>query len=241
MLEEEMSEWRIIWKKAFFANELLIKNKMKGEKEFKKILKKYKTDGMVFYERGEAYEFIGDYTNAINDYQKASSLFPAPHWQRIAKLGINRNLKKQSGKKYIHTDSQWSIFHRIHCLNNLDNLTKFDALVAITLLDSEPHETALLLRCCLESLVLSLLPDLPDSKEDECLQELIFKLQNYYRNNYKPIDDFTYSMMDKVRDIGNKAAHPRKRLTSIDFANSAKAFIVAAEWADEALGIVGNK
>jgi hypothetical protein len=235
-----MSEWRIIWKKAFIANELLIKDRMKGEKEFKKILKKHKTDGMVFYERGEAYEFIGEYAYAINDYQIASSLFPAPHWKRIASLGINRNLKKQSGKRYIHSDSQWSIFHRIHTLNNLDNITKFDALVAITLLDSEPHETALLLRCCLESLVLSLLPDFPNSKKDESLQELILKLNNYYRKKNKPIDDYTYSMMDKVRDIGNKAAHPRKRLTQIDFANCAKPFIIAAEWADKTLGNLEN-
>ena len=196
---------------------------------------------MVFYERAEAYELLEDrknskdYKNALLNYEKAFERFPVDHWKEVAELGKNRILEKLSGKRKIDQNLQWSIFHRIHALQDIDLITVFDALVAITLYDSEPHETALLLRCCLESIVLLLLPNIGDDDKDKGLWVLINSLEDYYYKNNIKIEIGIISKMHKVRRIGNKAAHPKDRLVYKSFPECAQPFIEVAEWANDEL------
>jgi hypothetical protein len=236
-----MSEWRMIWIEALSANRKLLNNLDEGGNEFDDLLVKYNSDGMVFYERAEAYELLEDrkkledYKNALLNYERAFENFPVDHWKNLAKLGINRILEKLDGKKDIDPNDQWSIFHRIHALQEIDLITVFDSLVAITLYDSEPHETALLLRCCLESIVLLLLPDIGDEDKDKGLWVLINLLEENYYERIVKIDTGIISKMHKVRRIGNKAAHPKDRLVYKSFPECAQPFIEVAEWANNEL------
>jgi hypothetical protein len=236
-----MSEWRMIWIEALSANRTLLNNLDEGENEFDDLLVKYDSDGMVFYERAEAYELLEDqnnlkdYKNALLNYERAIEEFPVDHWKKVAQLGKNRILGKLYEKKDIDPNQQWSIFHRIHALQEIDLITVFDALVAITLYDSEPHETALLLRCCLESIVLLLLPDIDDDEKDKGLWVLINKYEeNCYKRNIQ-IETGIISKMHRVRRIGNKAAHPKDRLVYKSFPECVQPFIEVAEWANREL------
>ncbi len=81
-----MSEWRGIWKKALFANQVFIDDKEKG-KEFRDLIQRYKSDGMVYYVRAETYEYVNDYGNALDNYKKAKENFRVDHWKNVAQIG----------------------------------------------------------------------------------------------------------------------------------------------------------
>lgn len=231
-----MSEWRIIWKSALDANNDLIRNRRMGEIEFLELLHKYEDDGMVYYERAEAYEFIKDFENALKNFQKAEDNFPVEHWKRIARFGIDRINVKKVGGSYSCEEIQWQIFHQLHTLQNIDLWTKFDALVAMTLYDSEPHETALLLRCCLESLVLLLLPNSIEVENAKGLWELTNLLKKHYRINCKYIKPEIIRGMQDVRIIGTKAAHPKNRIGDNSFIYCVRPFILVAQWVNNEIG-----
>ncbi|MBN1830427.1 MAG: DUF4145 domain-containing protein [Deltaproteobacteria bacterium] len=90
---------------------------------------------------------------------------------------------------------------------------------------------ALILRTCLESLVLTLLDadNVAYSDNDDLagLIELLEKRQI--------ITVGLKRQMDTIRRLGNKAAHPRKRERIRDFTPSATAFIQVARWSNERL------
>jgi len=229
-----MSERRIIWKKAVIANTEMINDRNRGEKSFDKLIKKYKKDGMVLYERGEAYEFLKDYKNALLDYEKAIPLLPMSHWQDRSKDGLLRLEMKKRGDSVEQSDGQWEIYHRLHEFNNIEPLTKFDMLVAITLLDSTPHETALLLRCCLETMLISWSIN-NSMKINGGLANLINSVFINSQHSLCPLDETTYQMMIKVNEIGTKAAHPKLRTINTNFEGCARYFIHVVEWMNRAL------
>jgi tetratricopeptide (TPR) repeat protein len=86
----QMSNWLEIMKFAEAAKNLMISNRAAGEGEFIKLLEQFPADGMVFLKRGQAFEVIGEYSNALADYEKAEILFPMEKWIETARTAAER-------------------------------------------------------------------------------------------------------------------------------------------------------
>jgi hypothetical protein len=113
----------------------------------------------------------------------------------------------------------------------LDQEIRSDAISAVTRISSEPHNMALTLRTCLESLVLTLLDvHKVGYSDDDDLAKLIelLEMQCIVTNALR-------QQMDEIRRLGNKAAHPKKRRYVRSYISSATAFIEVAKWANEHL------
>ena len=93
-----MSEWGPIMKDAEEAKSIMIGDIEEGEIKFESLLAEYPTDGMVYFKRGEAYEYHGEIQKAKSDYQKAYKLFPLTKWKNIALEGISRVQKLDEQK-----------------------------------------------------------------------------------------------------------------------------------------------
>ena len=93
-----MSEWGPIMKDAEEAKSIMIGDIEEGEIKFESLLAEYPTDGMVYFKRGEAYEYHGEIQKAKSDYQKAYKLFPQTKWKNIALEGISRVQKRDEQK-----------------------------------------------------------------------------------------------------------------------------------------------
>ncbi len=85
-----MSRWREIMTKAEEAKSIMIKNPEEGKIKFESLLAEYPTDGMVYFKRGEAYEYHDELQKAKSDYQQAYKLFPMAEWKNKALEGISR-------------------------------------------------------------------------------------------------------------------------------------------------------
>jgi hypothetical protein len=231
-----LSQRRIIWRKAVEANHLFLSNQGEGDKKFVELVEEYGDDGMIYYEWGEAFEFHNDFKSAIFCYRKSRNGFKhVDYWKLLAMDGISRaRLKKKRGWEEMYYFGQWTVYHQIHYFNNIDALIKFDALIALTLYDSEPRITALLLRACLESIIISLLPKFPEYKNDD-LEEKIIELQKIKRLSENPLDPVTFEHMNRIRKIGNDAAHPfnRKHFDFAHFQESVRHFVFVGKWANE--------
>jgi len=233
-----MSEPRSVWMQAIRANRELALNKRKGEAAFGELLQTYPKDGMVYYERGEAYEYLKEYALAESDYKTASEFLFAEHWREVARQALVRiHGIQQSGIAKQPQDMKWRLFHTIHSLPYLDHEIRADSISALIRLDSEPHSTALLLRTCLESLVLILLDtnNIKYSDFDD-LERLIALLEEF-----RVVSSPMRQQMDEIRRLGNKAAHPRKRRYIRSYTPSATAFIEVAVWANEYLRLKRSK
>jgi tetratricopeptide (TPR) repeat protein len=128
-----MSLFRKVWAEAIAANQELALNRSRGEAQFQHLLEKCPDDGMVYYERGEAYEYLKDFEKAESDYRIAESLFPLKHWKAIAREGLARvQYQKQSpaGQPRPPKDTQTAIIHRIHTVPQLPHEMRVDALSA---------------------------------------------------------------------------------------------------------------
>jgi len=71
------------------------KNKMytdieEGENQFKRLLNQFGDDGMIYLERGRAYEYHEFFDKAAHDYKFALSLFPMQSWKETASNHLSR-------------------------------------------------------------------------------------------------------------------------------------------------------
>lgn len=132
-----MSEHRRIWYEAVKANQVMQIDEEVGKEEFEKLLDLHPNDGMVFYERAEAFEALEYLEPANSDYLKAEEKLLFPNWKNVANLGINRiqDKKNRAYKKLI--DDQWEIFHLIHGLYRLPHEIRCQSLSSIERFDSE--------------------------------------------------------------------------------------------------------
>lgn len=221
-----MSEWRQIWAMAIKANKNLIKSKEKGAVEFTKLLKKYPNDGMIYYSRGEGYEFLKEYDLAMADYDQAENNFPAPHWKKVAKYAhIRVEKSKETKMEHINGSNWWDFLHRVYGVINIPYKIRVDTLSAIERFDSEPHMSAGLLRMSLEELVNYLMEkNLTPKNENEELENKINKLEAS-----GVISSVIASKMQFVRDKGNKGIHPEKDFRGINFSKILDNFVEIIE------------
>jgi len=86
----QMSSWLEIMKRAEAAKSLMISSRAVGEREFIRLIEQFPADGMVYLKRGEALEVIGEYSNALIDFEKAEILFPMDKWKAFARTAVER-------------------------------------------------------------------------------------------------------------------------------------------------------
>ena len=220
-----MSAWRQIWAEAVLANREFALNRAKGEMAFKQLLEAYPDDGMVYYERGEAYEYLKEFDLAESAYIAAEKLFPVPHWKAVAREGINRIQRKRQNPS--ESDRQWSVLHRIHAVPQIPHEVRLNAIFAIARFDAEPKMAAGQLRACLEELVVTLLDNVHIEHSDiRDLGQLTHLLSQAFA-----IPSLLVEKMDTVRDLGNKGLHVKARKKRVvNFSPSASEFADIVEW-----------
>ncbi len=84
--------------KAEEAKSIMIGDIEEGKIKFESLLAEYPTDGMVYFKRGEAYEYHGAIQKAESDYQQAYKLFPMTEWKNRASERISRVQKRDEQK-----------------------------------------------------------------------------------------------------------------------------------------------
>lgn len=89
-----MSDWRLIMSLADDARKLMIQDIEAGEKKFENLFYRFGNDGMIFFQRGQAYESLEKYELAAQDYEKAHQLFPMKKWKETASEGTERVKRK---------------------------------------------------------------------------------------------------------------------------------------------------
>jgi tetratricopeptide (TPR) repeat protein len=68
----------------------MISDRTIGEREFSALLAQNPNDGMIYFNRGEAYEALGERALAKTDFQRAMAMFPQSKWKARAQEGIDR-------------------------------------------------------------------------------------------------------------------------------------------------------
>lgn len=229
-----MSQARVIWFQAIRANQLLALDRRRGMSEFEVLLGEHPRDGMIYYERGEAWEYLGEKALALDDYQTAAEFLYAEHWRAVAKVAVARVQREPRPKASSSVeDLVRTIFHSIHALPYLPHEVRCDSLSAIVRLETEPRSTALVLRLCLEFLVLALLDGARIVyRDDDGLQAKIDLLAN---NGVVPQE--IVGKMRSVRATGNRAAHPLRRTTRKDFDSAVFRFLEVAQWVNAKMKI----
>lgn len=86
--------------KAEEAKSIMIGDIEEGKIKFESFLAEYPTDGMVYFKRGEAYEYHGEIQKAKSDYQQAYKLFTQTKWKNIALERISRVQKLNQEQKF---------------------------------------------------------------------------------------------------------------------------------------------
>src|SRR3989442_2283790 len=118
-----MSNYRRIWAEAIRANQSLALNRDDGTSMFEQLVRRHPEDGMIFYERGEAFEHLGFLDQAEQDFTEAARLLTSPHWKDVARLALHRIGRKRSadtkGRVVSVGTPQWDAFHRVHGLPQL--------------------------------------------------------------------------------------------------------------------------
>ncbi len=82
-----------------------------GEHAFDELLRRHPEDGMVFYERGEAFEYLGDIQRARQDYERAEQFILMPQWKAVVRRALQRVTIPESFKT---APAQWIASHAVH-------------------------------------------------------------------------------------------------------------------------------
>ena len=85
-----MANWREIMAKAESFKGQMISSPQAGEELFRQLLYNHPGDGMIYFKRGEAHEVLGKLPSALNDFERASILFPIERWKEEARTAVKR-------------------------------------------------------------------------------------------------------------------------------------------------------
>ena len=223
--------WHEIWTRAIRANQDLALGRSKGKRKFEKLLEDYPHDVMIYYERGEAFEYLGEFDSAQRDYRIAEECFPLNRWKDLAHEGLDR-VCNRNPLSSLPMDTLGSISHRIHSVPRIPHFVRVDALLGLARFYSHPYLSAAMSRIALERLVVELLErrNVEYSEERETLCHWINLL---YANSV--ISKTARDDMHCVRDLGNKGIHVRDIERAYDcnfFKPSLLAFVAVLESID---------
>jgi len=218
-----MSEFREIWAQAIQAGQEMTLTPAAGDRPFEKLLKGRARDGMVFYERGEAYEYLNKLESAERDYAKAERLLPLEHWKEVARRSLLRVRYKHSRAGVgPGAHLQWDAFHDVHTLPRLQHKLRVRALSALARIDSEVDSALTDLRSCLEEVLVEQLQTVPRA---EWSYELTFREKTGVLQSRRGVPNTVARDMQLLWRIGNKAAHPDGSVERRDADSAIKCFV----------------
>jgi tetratricopeptide (TPR) repeat protein len=168
--EEDKSKngYREIWQKAIKANQDMVKNRDINGVAFIELFQKYKNDGMLFYERGEAFESLHEFSKAQNDYEQALLFFPNPKWRNIAYEGLFRLINPNSQLKVPSLSNLiWFYFHRVNSFINLPHEIRVFVLSSFERFGEEKRLSIGELRICLELILIGIVEKNKDIINEE--------------------------------------------------------------------------
>ncbi len=221
-----MAEWRTIWRKAISANALLALNDPEGEAEFRRLLEKYNNDPMVYYERGEAYEYLKAFDLAESDYTFAAEHLIEPQWRKVAQDALASVRYQKEASRASPPPTQSDRRKRVHLLHELPQLpheVRADAISAAARLDSEPRLAAIEFRSCLEQLLWVVVDQRWENPDRSWGLDMLVKLLK------GTIPNDTYPNATTVQQLGNEATHPHGK-EPVDFMPVFPAFREVAKW-----------
>ncbi len=223
---EKEPVWRDIWQEMIEASGKDIKDQKRDLPELQIIEKKYPNDKMILFEKGIAYEVLGDRENALLYYTKASDEntgLPVKHWRKRSKyfldyLDNNRchpfgDLNKNQQFENVQLDT----YFNIHSYCHINTYIRYLAISSVSRLHSEPAMAIVIFRTCLEiglwtyfeKDVEEINDDFRKTQKDGYdinLDKLLTQMND--KGLFTIKDEFeTYNHIKKE---GNKAAHPGK-------------------------------
>lgn len=149
--------YREIWHAALKAQQEMVLGKDNSGKSFNNLFKRHPNDGMLFYERAEAYECLENISKAKNNYELALLYFPNPKWKKVAYEGLKRiqNTKRNLGKKG-EIDLRWNYFHQVNSYVYIPHEIRSFSLSSLERFSEEKRLAIGELRICLEKVVYNL-------------------------------------------------------------------------------------
>ena len=69
---------------AELAHNAMVQDRAAGEVQFQRLLARHPDDGMVYFERAEAYRQLGQHALALADYEQAVPLLQLKEWKQRA-------------------------------------------------------------------------------------------------------------------------------------------------------------
>ena len=216
-----MSSFREIWREAIGSGQEMMLKPQSAKQRFDQLLSKHGQDGMIFYERGEAAEYLGDVKSAERDYSKAVRLLPLEHWRVVARRSLARVRHELDptnpgpGK-----DLQWDAFHDVHGVPRAPDKVRVRALSALARIDSEVDSALMDLRSCLEEVVVDQLRSVSRRDWPKTLEEKIELLKSHEIAPSDIVKD-----MHQVRQIGNKGAHTDRTIERRDIDSAISTFV----------------
>ena len=187
-----------IMEMAADARQTLIANRVQGEQAFAKLLTLFPDDGMIFFQRANAYETIGEFKLAKIDYEAAKRLFPLERWQHLAQEAMAR-----IDQEFAAGGTIAEARRRISSLNNVDARLKRDSLVAIEKAIAEPANTTAEIRRCSETLVNQIM----GKRRITSTGNLDSDIQSLKDQGIIP--EIVANHLHTIRVLGNRALHPK--------------------------------
>jgi tetratricopeptide (TPR) repeat protein len=149
--------YREIWYLALKLNQKMVLHNDISGKYFDDLFIKYPNDGMLFYERAEAYECLGLMDKAKNDYEKALFYFPNPKWKKVAYEGLKRIQNRYGSQmKKGEIDQKWNFFHQVNSFVYVPHEIRSFSLSSLERFGEEKRLAIGELRICLEMVVYNL-------------------------------------------------------------------------------------
>ena len=233
-----MSKWRSVWREAIRASGLLAVGSPEGGFEFRQLLEEYPSDAMIFYERGEAYEYLATSSHksdkvheyleqlalAESDYKLAKERLVEPHWIQAAEDALASVVCSRNGCPGPRARFLRYHMHRLHQLPQLPHDVRADAMSAVARFDSEPRLATADLGVCLERLVWIRVQQAHlgcSPRED--LAELVKCLAGH-------VPDRITTSLDQARVLRNDAMHARQATDKTHFEPILNLFLGIATW-----------
>lgn len=91
--------WETTMKAAEAAKSRMLSDRSLGETAFARLLDENQGDGMIYFQRGLAYESLDEKALAIKDFKSAHALFPKTEWKQLAKEALQRLTPKAERKR----------------------------------------------------------------------------------------------------------------------------------------------
>lgn len=225
---EIKTEWRDIWQEIIETSRMTLVNHKMNYPLFDEIENKYPKDKMILFEKAITAECLGDYPIAKEYYEKASNEengLPVKHWRERAVYFLNRLNETRKCHDYGELNPEQELrnvqldtFYNVHSYYHINDYIRYLAISSISRLTSEPAMAIVIFRTCLEISIWTYF-----EKEANIINEEYqvkwekepdweIDLRNLLKELKKniPFIKQNYDLFYRIKDYGNKAAHPGK-------------------------------